>query len=74
MTTTTVREHTRRKPDRLARDPFKDEIQARIAAKRGASKQEPVRASSHAASALHALAAHIRAGMSVVANVVREVR
>ena len=32
------------------------------------------RPSSQAASALHALAGHIRAGMSVVANVVRESR
>lgn len=29
MTTVTVRQHTRRKPDRLERDPFRDEIKAR---------------------------------------------
>lgn len=29
MTTVTVRQHTRRKPDRLERDPFRSEIKAR---------------------------------------------
>jgi len=29
MTTVTVRQHTRRKPDRLERDPFRSEILAR---------------------------------------------
>ncbi len=56
------------------RDPFHNEIQARIALKRSAGKREPVAAPFALPRAYRALAASVRACVGAVGSVLSEVR
>lgn len=53
---------------RKPRDPLHDEIQARLAAKRGAGKREPVPTTHTAPRVFRAIAASFRSGMSTVVS------